>query len=60
MKSPVETVIDLMNETPEETAERRVATDEKREEARIENLEYQEECKQEDRPDWDMKESDYL
>jgi len=32
---------------------------EEREEKRIEDLDYQEECKQE-RSDWDMNDSDYL
>ena len=51
MKSPVETVIDLMNETSEQTAERRMAADERREAARIENLEYRDECRAENHSD---------
>ena len=58
MKSPVEVVIDLMNETPEQTKARR-ELNEKRRELDAEYPKYQG-CRNKKCDDWDMREEDYL
>ena len=58
MKDPVEIVIDLMAETPEQTKERR-ERNEKRRELDAEYPQYQG-CNNKEHDDWDMRDSDYV
>jgi len=51
----VDAVIDKVENRDSEELER-----DRREEARIENLEYKEECREEDSPAWDQREGDFL